>query len=84
MAMESTLKIKPWGNGLGVRITAQVARAAGLSADTEVRLTVEEGRLMIEPTAGRRLTLDEKLKAYDPKKHGGEFIVAGRVGVETW
>lgn len=82
--MESTLKIKPWGNGLGVRITAHVARAAGLSADTEVKLTVEEGRLLIEPTAKRKLTLAEKLKAYNPDKHGGEFVVAGRVGAESW
>jgi antitoxin MazE len=82
--MESTLKIKPWGNGLGVRITAHVARAAGLSADTEVKLTVTEGCLLIEPTVKRKLTLAEKLKAYDPAKHGGEFVVSGRVGAEQW
>ena len=81
--MESTLKIKTWGNGLGVRITSHVARAAGLQADTEVTLTVEEGRLVIEPKTKRKLTLAEKLKAFDPKKHGGEFVVSGRVGAES-
>ena len=81
--MESTLKIKPWGNGLGVRITSHVARAAGLQADTEVTLTVEQGRLVIEPKVKRKLTLTEKLNAFDAKKHGGEFVVAGRVGSES-
>ena len=81
--MESTLKIKPWGNGLGVRITSHVARAAGLAADTEVTLTVEEGRLVIEPKTKRKLTLAEKIKAFDPKKHGSEFVVSGRVGAES-
>ncbi len=81
--MESTLKIKTWGNGLGVRITSHVARAAGLQADTEVTLTVEEGRLVIEPKTKRKLTLAEKLKVFDPQKHGGEFVVAGRVGAES-
>jgi len=38
--MESTLRIKPWGNGLSVRLTASVARAAGLQADAQVALTV--------------------------------------------
>ena len=81
--MESTLKIKTWGNGLGVRITSHVARAAGLQADTEVTLTVEEGRLVIEPKTKRKLTLAEKLKVFDPQQHGGEFVVAGRVGAES-
>lgn len=81
--MESTLKIKHWGNGLGVRITSHVARAAGLHADTEVTLTVEEGRLVIEPKTKRKLTLAEKLNAFDPKKHSGEFVLSGRVGVES-
>ncbi len=81
--MESTLKIKTWGNGLGVRITSHVARAAGLQADTEVTLTVEEGRLVIEPKTKRKLTLAEKLKVFDPQKHGSEFVVAGRVGAES-
>ena len=81
--MESTLKIKPWGNGLGVRITAHVARAAGLNRDTEVTLKVEDGRLIIEPTGTRKLTLAQKLAAFDPDKHGGEVLVSTRVGKEA-
>lgn len=81
--MQTCLKIKPWGNGLGVRITSHVARAAGLSADTEVSLDVVEGRLIIEPIVGKKLTLAEKLRAYDPAKHGGEVMVGGRVGSEV-
>jgi len=81
--MESTLRIKPWGNGLGVRLTANVARAAGLQADAQVALTVENGRITIERIQGAKRTLAEKLAAYDPEKHGGEFVVGGRVGVEV-
>jgi antitoxin MazE len=81
--MQTSLKIKPWGNGLGVRITSHVARAAGLSADSEVTLQVDGGRLIIEPVLGRKLTLAEKLNLFNPEKHGGEFIVSGRVGSEV-
>ena len=81
--MESTQRVKAWGNGLGVRLTAQVARAAGLHAETQVSLTVEAGRITIARVASPQLSLAEKLAAYDPDHHGGEFIVGGRVGAEA-
>jgi antitoxin MazE len=81
--MVAAVKIKQWGNGLGVRLTSTVARAAGLQADTLVRVSVEGSRVIIEPAAPRKLTLTEKLAAFDPKKHGGEFAVLGRVGAEA-
>lgn len=75
--------IQEWGNGLGVRITAPVAKAArfvrGLPITVEV---VEEGVLL--RAAGRpKLTLAQKLKAYDPSRHGGEVMVSRAVGVEV-
>lgn len=82
--MESAVKVKTWGNGLGVRLTSHVARAAGLRADSVVTVTVEGSRVIIEPAAPRKLTLAEKLAAFDPKKHGGELVVTGRVGAEDW
>lgn len=82
--MEPSVKVKAWGNGLGVRLTSHVARAAGLRADSLVTVTVDGSRVIIEPAAPRKLTLAEKLAAFDPKKHGGEFVVADRVGAEQW
>ena len=75
--------IQEWGNGLGVRITAPVAKAArfvqGLPITVEV---VEEGVLL--RAAGRpKLTLAQKLRAYDPSRHGGEVMVSHAVGVEV-
>jgi antitoxin MazE len=82
--MEPSVKVKAWGNGLGVRLTSHVARAAGLRANSLVTVTVEGSRVIIEPAAPRKLTLTEKLAAFDPEKHGGEFVLAGRVGAEQW
>jgi antitoxin MazE len=50
---EAILDIKHWGNSLGVRIPAAVARAAHLRADQRVRLAVEAGRVVITPVACR-------------------------------
>lgn len=82
--METVVKIKPWGNGLGVRLTAQVARAAGITAETLVNVTVENDRIVIAPAAPPKLTLAQKLAVFDPKKHGGEVMQTKPVGREAW
>ena len=82
--METAVKIKPWGNGLGVRLTAQVARAAGITAETLVNVTVENDRIVIALAAAPKLTLAQKLAVFDPKKHGGEVMQTKPVGREAW
>ena len=82
--METAVKIKTWGNGLGVRLTAQVARAAGITAETLVTVTVENDRIVIAPAAAPKLTLAQKLAVFDPKKHGGEVMQTKPVGREAW
>ena len=58
---EAILLSKHWGNNLGVRLPAAVAREAHLHADQRVRVTVESGRAVIEPIRGWTLTLEQRL-----------------------
>ena len=82
---EAILDIKAWGNNLGVRLPAAVAKAARLRVHQRVRLTVEDGRLVITPEAGPPPTLAERLEQFDPAVHGGEAMaVAAPVGSERW
>ncbi len=81
---EAVLDIKLWGNSLGLRLPAAVARAANLHVDQRVKVAVEDGRVVITPQSGRRLSLKERLALYDPKRHGGEVMAAERIGVERW
>ena len=81
---EALLDIKPWGNNLGVRIPAAVARAANLRANQRVKLTVEDGRVVITPQADKALTLADRLALFDPALHGGEAMAAAPVGAEAW
>ncbi|MCA1974531.1 MAG: AbrB/MazE/SpoVT family DNA-binding domain-containing protein [Caenispirillum sp.] len=81
---EAVLDIKKWGNNLGVRLPAAVARAAHLHADQRVRVTVEGGRVVITPEAAAPLTLEQRLARYDPARHGGEAMASGRLGAERW
>ena len=81
---EAVLSIKHWGNNLGVRLPQNVAREARLKADQQVRIRVEDGRVIIEPVEEAPLTLEERLQRYDPLRHGGEVMVSPNVGAEQW
>jgi len=81
---EAILAIKHWGNSLGVRLPAAVAREAHLDADQQVRITVEDGRVVITPLAPETLSLEQRLARFDPEKHGGEAMASPDVGAERW
>ncbi len=81
---EAILAIKHWGNNLGVRLPRSVAADAHLHADQRVRVTVEAGRVIIEPLPAAPLTLEERLRRFDPARHGGEVMAAVPVGAERW
>ena len=82
---EAILNIKHWGSNLGVRLPVAVVRAAHLSAEQRVRITVEDGRVIITPFETSSLSLAERLARFEPERHGGESKpVDGALGAGTW
>lgn len=82
---EAVLDIKKWGNNLGVRLPAAVARAAKLHADQRVRISVEDGQITITPLSESHMTLEQRLARFDPSRHGGESMsTAEDLGAEKW
>ena len=82
---EVMLGIKEWGNNLGVRLPAAIAREAHLRAHQRVRISVEEGRIIITPLQDEVMTLDQRLEKFDPAKHGGEAMQeSSMLGAEKW
>ena len=83
--VEAVLDIKRWGNNLGVRLPTAVARAARLHVDQRVTVSVNGDQVVITPMADSRLTLQQRLAAYDRKRHGGEQMATTRtLGAERW
>lgn len=82
--VEAVLSIKKWGNNLGVRLPANVARAAHLHPDQMVRVSVADGSVTITPIDGLELTLEQRLALFDPAKFGGEAIPVEPLGAERW
>ncbi len=81
---EAVLDIKQWGNSLGVRLPAAVARAAHLHVDQRVRISVEDRAVVIRPIEDAEPTLDQRLARFDPQRHGGEVMQGQAVGAERW
>ena len=82
---EAVLDIKQWGNNLGVRLPAAIAREAHLRVDQRVRISVKGNQVMITPVADADLTLAQRLMKYDPARHGGEVMMPdAALGAERW
>ena len=82
--IDVVLYIKQWGNSLGVRLPAAVARAAHLHVDQRVCVSVEDGRVVIRPVADDPLSLEQRLARFDPARHGGEVMPSQAIGAERW
>lgn len=76
--------VQEWGNGLAVRITAPVAKAARFTRGLPIKVEVVEGGVFLRAVGKPKLTLTQKLKAFDPAVHGGEAMASGRVGAELF
>lgn len=73
-AMAANQMIEEWGDGLALRISAPIAKAARFAHGLSVRVEVAECGVFVRATrkAKPKLTLAQKLKAFDPAVHGGE------------
>jgi antitoxin MazE len=78
----TTSQISAWGNGLALRLTKPMAKTAGVTEGSPIRITVKPGRIVVETET--EPTLAQMLAAFDPKKHGGEAMADGAVGAEAF
>jgi antitoxin MazE len=81
---QAILDIRYWGNSLGLRLPAAIAREAHIHADQSVRVSVEAGRIMVSPIFDQPMTLKQRLAQFDPHRHGGEVMASERLGTEVW
>lgn len=80
----TALTIQKWGNSLAVRLPASIARNAHVHTGSLVELSVQDGNIIVKPTGKQKLSLDERLAAFDPKIHGGEVMASTLTGEEKF
>ncbi|MEE7625604.1 AbrB/MazE/SpoVT family DNA-binding domain-containing protein [Methylobacter sp. Wu8] len=82
---EAILDIKQWGNNLGVRLPAAIAREAHLHVDQRVRISVENNHVVITPIDDAPPSLEQRVDDFDPARHGGEVMTTSQtIGAERW
>ena len=74
--------VQEWGNGLGVRITSPVAKAAHFSQGVPISVEVVKNGVLLRIVGKPKLSLSQKLKAFDPEQHGGEVMASKAIGKE--
>lgn len=83
MTKRASQTLQQWGNSLAVRIPAAVARAARLKVGQPVEVSAQDSNVLVIAVGEPRLTLAQKLAAFDPALHGGESLATRRVGKEV-
>jgi antitoxin MazE len=84
MSKTATLTVQQWGNSLAVRIPAKVARSARFRVGQPVEVSAQDASVLVRAIGEPKLSLAQKLAAFDPDRHGGEVMATERVGREEF
>jgi antitoxin MazE len=77
-------RIQKWGNSLAVRIPKALAELVELTDGREVDLTVEDGKMIVQPSRKRGYTLDELVAGITDQNRHEEISTGPSVGNEAW
>ena len=77
-------RVQKWGNSLALRIPRPFAIEVGLEENSEVELSLEDGRLVVRPVARMHFDLSELLAKVTAKNLHDDVEAAGPVGKEAW
>ncbi len=77
-------KVQKWGNSIALRIPKRFADEIHITADTAVELTIEDGKLVINPVAQPEYTLEDLLALITPENIHNEVDWGAPVGQEMW
>jgi antitoxin MazE len=80
--MKTTLQ--KWGNSYAVRIPKSFIKEVGLDYHTNIELTLEDGRLVIQPILEEAQSLDELLADVTPDNLHTAVDTGGPLGNEAW
>ena len=84
MSKTAILTVQQWGNSLAVRIPAALARKVHFVAGQPVEMMTDDLGVVVHRKGAPKLTLAQRLAAFDPVKHGGEVMASNRLGAEIF
>ena len=76
--------VQKWGNSLALRIPSSLAKDFHLRQGSVVEVTTVEGKMVVEPKGGRKLSLRPLLKKITKNNRHSEGNWALASGREIW
>lgn len=73
-----------WGNSYVVRIPKSFIKEVGLEYRTDIKLTLEDGKLVIQPIKEEMITLDDLLAQVTNKNLHSAADTGASIGNEAW
>jgi antitoxin MazE len=80
---EMRTTLAKWGNSLALRLPKGLAEEANLVPGSTVEIAIDQGRIVVTPTA-KKLTLADLLKDLKPSMRRGETDWGPPRGREEW
>ncbi|TSA55584.1 MAG: AbrB/MazE/SpoVT family DNA-binding domain-containing protein [Dehalococcoidia bacterium] len=77
-------RIQKWGNSLALRIPKSFAVEVGLEKETDVDVTLADGKLVITPVVEPGLNLEQLLAKVTGENLHHEVDTGRAAGKETW
>ena len=77
-------QVQKWGNSLALRIPKAFAANLGLSQNSSVELSLQDGNLVIRPSSIQRYELSGLLTRVTEANLHGEQDYGDAVGSEEW
>jgi antitoxin MazE len=76
--------IRKWGNSLAVRIPKAFVKEAHVACGTPVDLSVDDGKIVIDPHTKSEYRLEDLLKGVTKRNLHAEVATGVVVGREAW
>ena len=76
--------IKKWGNSPALRLSSAIMKSAKLHVDQEVTIQVQQGKIVIEPSAPSEFLLGDLIAQITNKNLHTEVDFGAPVGREIW
>ena len=77
-------RVQKWGNSLALRIPKSFADEVGLQKETDVEVSLADGKIVVTPVTESKLTLEQLLSKVTKKNLHHEVDTDSAVGNETW
>jgi len=77
-------EVRKWGNSLAVRIPKAFAKDAHLAMGSEVDISLQDGKVVIDPKPKPEYSLRTLLKGVTNRNRHSEIDTGQPVGREAW